>query len=171
MEKRWTRRAAIALAGSHRVGYCLFVAAFWDSELSPWPPMIRRKGSPERRRRLEGRLSSISMIEEAWKKAGVKPAKPAADDEFLRRAYLDLLGRIPNVQEARAFLQTRERDKRDKLVTYLLDHPDFAKNFATQWSVLLIGRGNQGRMVDRGFADELAAETIRFGSPMERGRP
>ena len=27
--------------------------------------------------------------------------------------------------------------------------PTFAKNFATQWSVLLIGRGNQGRMVDR----------------------
>ena len=89
------------------------------------------------------------MIEDAWKKAGVKPAKLAGDDEFLRRAYLDLLGRIPNVQEARAFLQTREKDKRDKLVTYLLEHPDFAKNFATQWSVLLIGRGNQGRMVDR----------------------
>ena len=89
------------------------------------------------------------MIEESWKKAGVKPARPATDDEFLRRAYLDLLGRIPNVQEARAFLQTREKDKRDKLVTYLLEHPDFAKNFAAQWSVLLIGRGNQGRMVDR----------------------
>jgi hypothetical protein len=89
------------------------------------------------------------LIEDAWKSAGVKPAKPAADDEFLRRAYLDLLGRIPNVQEAKAFLQTREKDKRDKLVTYLLDHSDFAKNFATQWSVLLIGRGNQGRTVDR----------------------
>ena len=69
--------------------------------------------------------------------------------EFLRRAYLDLLGRIPNVQEARAFLGTRENDKRGKLITYLLDHPDFAKNFATQWTVLLIGRGNQGQMVDR----------------------
>jgi hypothetical protein len=90
-----------------------------------------------------------AMIEQSWKNAGVKPAKPASDDEFLRRAYLDLLGRIPNVQECRAFLQTREKDKRDKLITYLLDHPDFAKNFATQWSILLIGRGNQGRTVDR----------------------
>jgi Protein of unknown function (DUF1553)/Protein of unknown function (DUF1549) len=89
------------------------------------------------------------LIEESWKTAGVKPSKQAADDEFLRRAYLDLLGRIPNVQEARAFLLTREKDKREKLVTYLLDHPDFPKNFATQWSVLLIGRGNQGRTVDR----------------------
>ena len=92
------------------------------------------------------------VIEEGWKKAGVKPAKAGTDEEFLRRAYLDLLGRIPNVQEARAFLSTRENDKRDKLVEYLLNHPDFAKNFATQWTVLLIGRGNQGRMVDRAFA-------------------
>ncbi len=52
-------------------------------------------------------------------------------------------------QEARAFLGTKEPDKRGKLVEYLLKHPDFAKNFATHWSVLLIGRGNQGRMVDR----------------------
>ncbi len=88
-------------------------------------------------------------IEEAWKKAGVKPAKIASDEEFLRRAYLDLVGRIPTVQEARAFLSTRENDKRGKLITYLLDHADYAKNFATLWSVLLIGRGNQGQMVDR----------------------
>ena len=80
----------------------------------------------------------------------MKPAKPATDEEFLRRAYLDLLGRIPDVQEARAFLQTKETDKREKLVEYLLEHPDYPKNFATQWTILLIGRGNQGRMVDRG---------------------
>ena len=40
--------------------------------------------------------------------------------------------------------------KRGKLIEYLLEHPDFAKNFGSQWTILLIGRGNQGRMVDRG---------------------
>jgi hypothetical protein len=88
-------------------------------------------------------------IEDAWKKAGVKPTKVASDDEFLRRAYLDVIGRIPNIHEARAFLQSKEKDKREKLITYLLEEPDYAKNFATQWTVLLIGRANQGRMVDR----------------------
>ncbi len=88
-------------------------------------------------------------IAEAWAAAGVKPTRPASDEEFLRRVYLDLVGRIPTVQEARAFLGTKDHDRRGKLVEYLLNHPDFAKNFATQWSVLLIGRGNQGRMVDR----------------------
>ena len=80
----------------------------------------------------------------------MKPAKAASDEEFMRRAYVDLVGRIPNVQEARAFLSMREPDKRGKLIEYLLEHPDFGKNFATQWTVLLIGRGNQGQMVDRG---------------------
>ncbi|APW64017.1 DUF1549 and DUF1553 domain-containing protein [Paludisphaera borealis] len=89
------------------------------------------------------------LLEAAWKEAGVKPGKPASDEEFLRRAYLDVLGRIPSVQEARAFLSTREADKRGKLVEYLLNHVDFPKNFATQWTTLLVGRSPQGRMVDR----------------------
>ncbi len=97
--------------------------------------------------------SQVAAIDQAiaavWERAGVKPARPATDDEYLRRAYLDLLGRIPNIQEARAFLNIRDHDKRGKLVEYLLNHPDYPKNFATQWTVLLIGRGNQGRMVDR----------------------
>jgi Protein of unknown function (DUF1553)/Protein of unknown function (DUF1549) len=90
------------------------------------------------------------LIEEGWKKAGVKPAESASDAEFLRRVYVDMLGRIPNVQEAKAFLTTRESDRRGKLIEYLLEHPDFAKNLATVWTILLIGRGNQGQMVDRG---------------------
>ena len=89
------------------------------------------------------------LIEDTWKTAGVKPSKTASDDEFMRRAYLDVIGRIPNIHEARAFLQSREKDKREKLIAYLLEEPDYAKNFATQWTVLLIGRANQGRMVDR----------------------
>jgi hypothetical protein len=115
----------------------------------------RAGDNPSRKsdRRPTATVSQVSLIDkaiaEAWDKAGVKPARGASDDEFLRRAYLDVLGRIPNVQEARAFLNTRESDKRGKLVEYLLNHPDYAKNMATQWSVLLIGRGNQGRMVDR----------------------
>ncbi len=113
---------------------------------------VRGGDDSTRTGRKESGPSSVlidKLLEEGWKKAGVKPAKPATDDEFMRRVYVDLLGRIPNVQEARAFLGTRETDKRPKLIEYLLEHPDFAKNFATQWSILLIGRGNQGQMVDR----------------------
>lgn len=90
------------------------------------------------------------MIQEAWEASSVKSSRVAADAEFLRRIYLDMLGRIPNVQEATSFLGAKDPNKRIKLVEYLLNHPDYAKNFATIWTVTLIGRGNQGRMVDRG---------------------
>src|SRR4051812_42588353 len=52
------------------------------------------------------------MIREAWDQASIKPSRPASDEEFLRRAYLDVLGRIPNIQEASAFLRVRESGKR-----------------------------------------------------------
>ena len=147
MEKQWTKTRCFRPA--QLVGFCLVFALLLVG-ITTLAVSADDSTKGSRSSDTGPRLAFIDqLIEESWKKAGVKPAKPAGDDEFLRRAYLDLLGRIPNVQEARAFLQTRERDKRDKLVTYLLEHPDFAKNFATQWSILLIGRGNQGRTVDR----------------------
>ena len=97
-----------------------------------------------------GKVGSLDgIIREAWASANIKPSPAASDEEFLRRAYLDVLGRIPNINEARAFLASgRDPGRRAKLVEYLLDHPDYQKNFANQWKVLLIGRSNQGQDVD-----------------------
>jgi hypothetical protein len=89
------------------------------------------------------------MIREAWAEAKVKPSRLATDEEFLRRAYLDVIGRIPNIKEANAFLNSKEQGKRQKLISYLLQDPDYAKNLATQWTIVLIGRGRQERQVDR----------------------
>src|SRR5262245_39031441 len=58
-----------------------------------------------------------------WAKAGVKPAAAADDAEFLRRAYLDLAGRIPSVTEARHFLDDNKLDKRARLIDRLLAGP------------------------------------------------
>ncbi|MHC5538571.1 DUF1553 domain-containing protein [Singulisphaera rosea] len=90
------------------------------------------------------------MIQESWDAAGIKPSKDCTDEEYLRRAYLDVLGRIPNIDEASAFLHSKEKGKRAKLVEYLLKHEDFAKNFANEWTVTLIGRQARDRMLDRG---------------------
>ena len=89
------------------------------------------------------------MIRDAWEQSSVKKSSLATDEEFLRRAYLDVLGRIPNIDEASAFLRSRESGKRAKLVEYLLNQPDYAKNFGTLWKVLLIGRKRPARGVDR----------------------
>ncbi|HET6880053.1 MAG TPA: DUF1549 domain-containing protein, partial [Pirellulales bacterium] len=38
-----------------------------------------------------------------WRAAGIMPAPPTTDAEFMRRAYLDITGKIPPVAEARSF--------------------------------------------------------------------
>ena len=89
-------------------------------------------------------------IKKAWAENKVKPSRGATEEEFLRRLYLDVLGRIPTTQESQAYLKSREQGKRQKLVEYLLNHPDYAKNFGNQWAVLLVGRKRQEREVDKG---------------------
>ena len=88
-------------------------------------------------------------VQEAWDAAGIKPSPIAPDAEFLRRAYLDLIGRIPSVDEASAFLASKDPQKRSKLIAELLEHPDYPKHMATLWRVALIGRRRPDRQVDR----------------------
>ena len=90
-----------------------------------------------------------AFIKKSWDEAKVKPSPAATDEEYMRRVYLDLLGRIPTVEESLAFLGSKESGKRRKLVELLLNHDEFAKNIGSQWTILLIGRQNQGRMVNR----------------------
>ncbi len=67
----------------------------------------------------------------------LNPSPLCADEVFLRRAHLDLLGLPPTVEEAKAFLADRRRDKRERLVGQLLDRPEFADFWAVKWSDLL----------------------------------
>ena len=65
------------------------------------------------------------------------PSEPAPDHKFLRRAYIDILGRVPTVEEARTFLDDTSADKRDRLVDTLLDRPEYAEHWANKWADLL----------------------------------
>jgi hypothetical protein len=78
------------------------------------------------------------LIDAGIKDAGVEPAPLADDAEFLRRAYLDIAGRVPGVSEARAFLNSKDPDKRRKLIDKLLQSPAYAVNFANVWRALLL---------------------------------
>src|SRR5690349_12632498 len=65
--------------------------------------------------------SSIdTRFAESWKQSQVEPAAATTDTEFVRRVYLDLIGRIPSVAEVREFLEDKRSDKRIQLVEELL---------------------------------------------------
>jgi hypothetical protein len=83
-----------------------------------------------------------------WRDAEIEPSAPADDAEWVRRAYLDIAGRIPDVVTVDAFLADKSPRKRQALVNSLLDDPSFAGHMATVWTNLLVGRAPE-RDIDR----------------------
>ncbi len=66
------------------------------------------------------------------------PASPPADDaEFLRRVSIDLTGRIPTLERARAFLESSDPDKRSQVIEELLASREHGLHFATLWRNLI----------------------------------
>lgn len=62
------------------------------------------------------------------------PASPLADDaEFLRRASLDIRGRIPTAERVAAFLNDTAPDKRAKLIDEFLADHEYGEHFAIIW--------------------------------------
>lgn len=65
------------------------------------------------------------------------PSPPASDSDFLRRAFLDVIGTLPTASETREFLRDVSPDRRSRLVERLLARPEFADFWALKWSDVL----------------------------------
>lgn len=65
------------------------------------------------------------------------PSGLCRDDEFVRRIFLDILGRLPRVSEVETFLADGSPDKRSRLIDDLLERPEFAKFWALKWGDLM----------------------------------
>jgi hypothetical protein len=65
---------------------------------------------------------------------GIESAILVADEAFLRRVTLDLVGRQPTMDEMNDFVADNEADKRARVVEKLLAAPEFGANWANYWS-------------------------------------
>ena len=70
------------------------------------------------------------------KSLGVKPIL-CSDAVFIRRAYLDLTGKLPSAEEAKAFIQSSDKKKRGALIGPLLDRSAHVDYWAMKWSDIL----------------------------------
>ncbi len=61
---------------------------------------------------------------------GVPHARLASDGEFLRRVHIDLVGRIPTLEEVLAFEADTAADKRDRLIGRLIASDEFVERWA-----------------------------------------
>src|SRR5690606_32768644 len=67
------------------------------------------------------------------KQMGINPSGLCTDEEFIRRASLDLCGVLPTPEEVKAFLNDDSKDKRAKLIDRLLGRPEYADFWTLKW--------------------------------------
>ena len=83
------------------------------------------------------------LVDAKLEKLHIIPSAICTDEEFVRRVYFDLIGLPPTRAEYQRFLESRERDKRARLVNELLERPEYVDLWAAKWAEMLKVIGNQ----------------------------
>ncbi len=116
------------------------------------------------------------LIRRRWQEEQVPVAQDASQSTWCRRVYLDLLGRLPTVEELRQFEQAPGPlpQKKRRLVQQLLYgegyREQWAANWAGVWTVWLIGRtdGPMGRRVYRAGLQEYLYQALLENKPYDQ---
>ncbi len=108
------------------------IVAFYDNGVHPVPvilPVTDKAG--DKYPRIAARTKVDELVIGKLKKLGIMPSETCTDEEFLRRASLDVTGTLPTPAEIREFLADASTDKRTRKINELLSHPGYAAWWAT----------------------------------------
>ncbi len=78
-----------------------------------------------------------TLIYNKLRKLRITPSGLCTDEEFLRRAHLDIVGVLPTVEEYVRFMEDKDEKKREKLVDELLNRKEFVEVWVMKWAELL----------------------------------
>lgn len=121
---------------------------------------------------------------EQLEKLHLEPSPPCDESTFLRRAFLDTIGRLPGPEEVHAYRADRSPAKKERLVELLLARPEFVDYWSYKWSDILLVSGAKlrpkgvnayhqwihDRVADNTPWDRLVREVITArGSSVENG--
>ena len=67
----------------------------------------------------------------------ILPSEPCNETQFLRRLYLDAIGRFPSATEVETYLQDSQPDKKSRWIEAVLQRPEYADFWANKWADLL----------------------------------
>jgi tetratricopeptide (TPR) repeat protein len=105
------------------------------------PPMLTLSNKPVEAKALQAVKQMAAEIDRlvaaSHKKHQVQPNPKTTDEQFVRRVYLDLAGRIPSYQETTKFLSAKEADKRSALIDSLLGSDGYANHYFNYWADVL----------------------------------
>lgn len=107
--------------------------------------VVESKGvSPDRRKEMLASAKEIDrLVQKNYEKYNIKPNPLTTDDQFVRRAYLDITGAVPTYQQYKEFTQVTSKesknttDKRSKLIDDLLANDGYAGHQFNYWSDVL----------------------------------
>lgn len=105
-----------------------------------------------------------------WQKNNLKGNPETDDTTFVRRIYLDIIGRIPTTREADQFLASKEADKRAKLIDKLLGSEAYVQHFFNYWAdvLRLTSNGNQTGGVTGAAYASFVKESLRANKPYDQ---
>ena len=78
-----------------------------------------------------------ALVKRHLSSEGLKRNKRTKDSVFVRRVYLDIIGRIPSLEETQAFLNSKNKSKREDLIDKLLDSYGRTSQQFNFWADLL----------------------------------
>lgn len=80
------------------------------------------------------------LVDAQLQKANVTPAPRTTDEQFVRRVWLDLTGRLPMPADVTEFLADKSADKRAKLIDKLLASDEFARHWTLYWRDVIMSK-------------------------------
>jgi hypothetical protein len=100
-------------------------------------------------------------INAGLKQSSTAPNRPASDAQWVRRVYLDTIGRIPTEQEARTFLADTSPGKRATLINTLLNSPGYTMHMFNWLADMLrvkddYGKGARAFLYEDWLKDQIA---------------
>jgi hypothetical protein len=78
-----------------------------------------------------------TLVNTKLKNLRIAPSSVCSDEVFLRRAFIDLNGMLPSVEEYKSFMANKSPDKREQLVKDLMDRKEFSELWVLKWAELL----------------------------------
>lgn len=91
------------------------------------------------------------LVGDKLRKVRLLPSELCTDEQFLRRATIDITGKLPTEEEFLAFVADTDATKREKLVDRLLGQKEFSEIWAMKWSELLMVKSSNQVSVKSAF--------------------
>jgi hypothetical protein len=120
-----------------------FILARFD-QFTEGSSIIVRPGTPYEFPQVPARNEIDELVYARWREMHLVPSGICSDETFLRRAFIDLIGRLPSPQQRREFLGDMHPEKRARLVDALLEREEFRDIWIMKWADVLQIRTNNG---------------------------